>query len=331
VSNKGLASARRGVGIARSGGSGHPSRSRVPNRRPSTRPSTAGRGSSEPADARERFERLDAYRVGREWRRYEGTAQRDLFRHLRVRFLQRHSSPGRWAIDVGSGPGRFLAEVGGPGAERIALDLSFETLRQVPLDTRPAPHRVRGDGASPPFARSAFGTVAVLGNALGFSGADADRFLESVESLVAPGGTLILEVVAGPGERSRYLSRLPPSTLGRLLRSPVRAVQLRTEREGFIPEVPRRKDSGSFRRFDPVRVIEQFRSRGWTVREVSAVAPALGAVPFAVEAARPDPKAWDHLIELEEAIGRSPNRWPYAAAVLLACSAPPSHQNRTIK
>ncbi|MGA8275123.1 MAG: methyltransferase domain-containing protein [Thermoplasmata archaeon] len=280
----------------------------------------AGPPSTAPG-ARERFKSLDPYRVDREWRRYEGTAQRDLFRELRVRFLRRHSVTGRWAVDVGSGPGRFLPHLGPSGAQRVALDLSLETLHRVESPGRSPPHLVRGDGTTPPFARAAFSNVAVLGNALGFAGDDADRFLEAAESLVAPGGVLLLEVVAGPGERSRYLNRLPPRTLTRLLRSPVRALQLRTLREGFVPEPPRRRESGQFTRFDPADLATQFQSRGWEVREVVAVAPALGASPAAIEAARSDAKAWTHLLEMEEVIGRMPERWTSAAAVLLSFSA----------
>jgi SAM-dependent methyltransferase len=268
--------------------------------------------------------------VDREWERYEGTAQRDLFRELRVRFLRRHSTPGRWVVDIGSGPGRFLPYLGPSEARRVAFDLSIETLRRVEVAEQAAPHLVRGDGASPPFARGTFHAVAVLGNSLGFSGVDADRFLEATESLVAPGGVLLLEVVAGPGERSRYLNRLPPRSLARLLRSPVQAVLQRAQREGFLPEPRRRKVTGEFRRFDPASMATDFESRGWSIREVVAVAPAIGASPAAIEAVRSDPKAWEHLLELEEVVGRSPERWTSAAAVLLSLS-PRRPPTRTIK
>ncbi|MCI4373772.1 MAG: class I SAM-dependent methyltransferase [Thermoplasmata archaeon] len=289
---------------------------------PPDSPELAGEGTPGHRDARDRFQNLDPYRVEREWRRYEGTAQRDLFRDLRVRFLRRHPTAGRWVVDVGSGPGRFLPYLGSPDAQRIALDLSVEMLRRTDFQGGISAHLVRGDGISPPLARSAFAAVAVIGNALGFAGPDAERFLESAESLVRPGGLLLLEVVAGAGERSRYLSRLAPRTLARLLRSPIRAVQLRADREGFLPEPARRPESGEFRRFDPAGLAAQFRLRGWQVREVVAVAPALGASPAAIEEARTDPKAWTHLLELEELIGHSPERWRSAAAVLLAFSAP---------
>jgi hypothetical protein len=203
-------------------------------------------------------------------------------------------------------------------------------LRQIPLPESGGVHRVRGDGVAPPFARNVFAEVAVLGNAVGFSGVDAERFLEALESLVAPGGTLLLEVVAGPGERSRYLRRLPEGAVARLLRAPVRALCVRVEREGFEPEPPRKREEGEFRRFDPEELAGGFRGRGWTVDEIVAVAPALGASPYVAEAVRHDPKAWVHVLELEETLGRSPRRWAMAAAVLLALSSPPT-PNRTVK
>jgi SAM-dependent methyltransferase len=272
----------------------------------------------ESAPARERFEGLDPYRVDREWQRYEGTAQRELFRELRVRFLRRNARPGRWVVDVGSGPGRFLQEIGPPDAERVALDLSEEMLGRIDRSPRSRAHVVRGDGVSPPFAPGRFADVAVLGNALGFSGADSERLLSEAEALVAPGGMLLLEVVAGPGERSGYLSRLPPSALARLLRAPVPAVALRVGKDGFQREPRRRKDPGEFRRFDPADLAARLSARGWETAEVLAIAPALGTCPHALKAARADPKAWVHLLELEERIGRRPEHWPMAAAALLA-------------
>jgi SAM-dependent methyltransferase len=280
--------------------------------------------------ARERFETLDPYRADREWRRYEGTAQRELFRDLRIRFLRRHAAPGRWAVDVGSGPGRFLPSVGPDGSQRIALDLSTEMLLRVEPTTPPSAHLVRGDGIQPPLARDSFANVAVLGNSIGFAGRDSERFLSAAEELVAPGGNLLLEVVAGPGERARYLQRLPPSAVTRLLRSPVAAVYRRAVREGFALEPARRSEPGDFRRFEPGELGARLENRGWKAVEIVAVAPVLGASPLALEAVRSDAKAWSHLIELEELVGRQPERWRAAAAVLLALTRP-GRAARTVK
>lgn len=295
-----------------------------------SRASVADPGSSAPSTPRERFERLDPYRVDREWDRYEGTAQRDLFRELRIRFLQRHAAPGAWTVDVGSGPGRFLEHIGPEGSRRVALDLSQEMLRRVDRSGPRGVDLVRGDGVTPPLARYRFANVAVLGNSLGFAGGDSERFLEAAEGLVATGGHLLLEVVAGPGERARYFHRLPRSVLARLLRAPVPAIHRKVRWEGFSLEPLRRSGSGEFRRFEPRDLGARLELRGWEAREIVAVAPSLGASPEALEVVRSDPKAWSHLLDLEERVGREPERWSSAAAVLLAFSRP-GRTVRTIK
>ncbi|MGD0257862.1 MAG: methyltransferase domain-containing protein [Thermoplasmata archaeon] len=242
---------------------------------------------------------------------------------LRIRFLRRHPAPGLWAADIGSGPGRFLPHIGPEGCRRVALDLSQEMLLRIDSAANPSVHRVRGDGGIPPLARGEFANVAVLGNALGFAGRDSERLLNSAEELVAPEGRLLLEVVAGPGERSRYLHRLPPKSAARLLRSPVEVVYRRTLREGFAREPPRKPEEGEFRRFDPADLAERLGARGWVTEEILAVAPCLGASPDALKAVRSDEKGWGHVVELEERMGVVPDRWGSAAAVLLAFSRPP--------
>jgi len=300
----------------------------VPSRRLGSRQPPAS-DPEEPVPARERFVRADRYHVEREWKRYEGTAQRDLYRELRERFLDRHSVDGGWTLDLGSGPGRFTARLGTGNVRRVALDLSREALKILkeawPTPTTgvpPLPGRVRGDAVRPPFLPSAFSEVAVLGNTLGFAGAGADQFLEAAESLVAPGGTLLLEVAPGPGERSRYLARLPPGSVRRLLWSPLRAVVPRIEREGYRREPRRKSREGTFRRLRGEDLSRRLTASGWDVREVLAVAPALGPDASRLASVRADPRAWSQLILIEEELGHRPERWKEAAAVLVAAVRP---------
>ena len=290
-------------------------------------PNRAGpRLSRGPANrpASERFRALDRYRVDREWHRYEGTAQRRLWRGLRERFLERHASTASWALDLGSGPGRFTPWAGGPGTRPVALDLSGEMLRAIPAYWRARrlpgalPERVRADASRPPFSRAAFGEVLALGNAIGFAEDSSDQLLDEAMGLVRPGGTLLLEVAPGPGERSRYLTRLPVSSVGHLLRAPVTALLPRIEREGFAAEPPRRSEGSAFRRVPATDLARRLERAGWTVTEVVAVAPALGSDARRIRACAEDSKAWGHLLELEEALGHRPERWDRAAAVLLA-------------
>ncbi len=283
---------------------------------------------------RERFRDGNAYRAAREWQRYEGTAQRDLFRTLRARFLARHAVPARWVLDAGSGPGRFTRSLGtGVGVRRIALDIGGEMLRAVAGHRadpgEPLPDRVRADAARPPFVAGAFDLVAALGNLLGFVEDESDRLFSELCALVAPGGTLLWELAPGPGERSRYLHRLPPGSVARLLRSAPGLVSARVLREGFVPEPRRRTAPGEFRRVSADALAARLTSMGFRVEEVLAVAPGLGPDPVRLAAIARDAKAWSHVLEVEESLGRSPDRWPAAAAVLIAASAPGGGTART--
>jgi SAM-dependent methyltransferase len=301
--------------------------SRGPPSPPSRRRGGPARDSgarARPSAAHERFLRLDPDRAQREWDRYEGTPQRDLYRTLRERFLARHVGDVPWALDVGSGPGRFLPQLGAHGARLVALDLSETALRlgrRLLGRGRSVPaaqvERVRGDALRPPFVPRAFGVVAALGNALGFEERAGEGLLATLEGLVARPGRLMLEIAPGPGESSRYLARLPPGAVRRLLAAPVGVVVHRIQREGFR-RMPVRHASRAFRRWTAEELVDHWKQDGWSVREVVAVAPALGPEVAALAEVKKDPTAWSRLLEVEEALGAEPSRWPDAAAVLLA-------------
>ncbi len=180
---------------------------------------------------------------------------------------------------------------------------------------------VAADLLAPPFGKAAFGEVGLLGNTLGFAGEDGARLLGEVEDLVAPGGVLLLEVAPGHGERSRYLARLPPSAVGRLFEAPASWVERRVLAEGFARE-PRRHREREFRRWGPTELFERYRRLGWRIEESVAVAPALGADADRATAVSKNPSAWARLLEVEERFGRSPARWPEAAALLVAVRRP---------
>jgi len=233
-------------------------------------------------------------------------------------------------LDVGSGPGRFLPWVGGPRTRKVALDVSPEMLALVPRAWEdggshgPVPERILGNGCCPPLARGAWAEVVVLGNTLGFAGRSAGVLLEEAEQLVAPSGLLLIELAPSSGERSEYLARLPATAVRRLLHAPLGAVRGRLDREPFRLEPPRHDTPREFRRFTAEELGERLSMRGWELRETIAVAPSLGADAERVAAVRPDPKSWARLLDLEEEVGRRSERWPSAAAVLVAARRPSS-------
>ncbi len=295
---------------------------------------------SVPGSARDRFRSLDAYRVDREWRRYEGNPLRDLFRELRVRFLQRHRPHGAgWSLEVGPGPGRFTPWIGSEAGRRVLLDLSRGMLARardlVEGAALRVPDLVLGDGLAPPFRADRFHQVTALGNILGFAEEHASRLLEQLLELVSPGGTVLLETAPGSGERSRYLTRFPPSTLPRILVSPLSLLVSRVNNEGFEP-LRAEPGKGGFRRMTEPELLERLAARGFDVVEAAAVAPCLGRAPERLPAVQADPAAWEGLLRLEENLGRVPGRRAHASALLVAAVRPvprpsPARPMRTIK
>ena len=294
---------------------------RAASERPAAETGSGEPASAAPGDARARFLALDPYRVRREWARYEGTAQRDLFRQLRVRFLLRY--PGRTGgrLEVGPGPGRFTPFLGGTGGPKVLLDLSDRMLasaaRRLPAGSEP-PALFRGDGSKPPFRPGEFAVVVLFGNSLGFAGDRGPSLLASAAELVRPEGLLLLETVAGSGEHSAYLARLPPGAVRRLIHAPVTGVLPRIQREGFIPEPDRSPERHGFRRWSETDLRPALEPAGFTLVESLSVAPLLGSFPGPLETVRRDPVAWSRLLELEEAVGRTVPRRRRASALLSA-------------
>jgi SAM-dependent methyltransferase len=279
--------------------------------------------------ARERFASADEYRLEREWRRYEGTAQRDLFRVLRQRFLRRHPpTVAGPVLEVGSGPGRFSALVGDAEHARVLFDLSADALARARVRVSRAADRhparstsaVVGDAARMPFTSGAFAGVVALGNVVGFGAETSPTIVNELFRCTGPdGGTLLLELAPGAGEVSAYLHRLPPGAVARLLRSPVRAVATRVRREGFLEIArPAKRHPSGFRRWGAAELDAHLPDRGLAREESVAVAPCLGSDPVRLAAVRQDPVAWANLLALEESIGGDPARQSPASALLVA-------------
>jgi hypothetical protein len=214
--------------------------------------------------------------------------------------------------------------VGTPGTRKVLLDLSLGMLREVPRRYRGNPEflstvdLVAGDAGRPPLRGHRFREVVLLGNVVGFGAADAESIVHSVADCVAPGGHLLLELAAGPGERSRYLARLPPRAVARVFRSPAQWLQHRIDREGFATGPSSRGPRATFRATTVAKAGDWLRSRGFVQGEAVAVAPALGLDAERIAAVQQDPAAWARLLDVEERLGREPARWKQAAAVLVS-------------
>jgi hypothetical protein len=206
----------------------------------------------------------------------------------------------------------------------VLLDLSVGMLSEVPRRYRGNPEFLRavdlvaGDAARPPVRAHRFREVVLLGNVVGFGATDAETIVHAVADCVAPEGRLLLELAAGPGERSRYLARLPPGAVARVFRSPAQWLQQRIDREGFVSGPPSRGPRATFRATTVAKAGDWVRSRGFVQREAVAVAPALGLDAERIAAVQRDPAAWARLLDVEERLGREPARWKQAAAVLVS-------------
>ncbi len=202
-----------------------------------------------------RFRHAGAYEVEREWRRYEGTPQRELLRGVRERFLERAlrtaSEEVRWAAEVGPGPGRFTPLVG-QGAERLLLvDLSTPMLRaaaeRVEAGSGPSSEGgvdlVQADASRSPLKERSLDRVVALGNLVGFAGPRARSVLEGLARAVAPGGALVFETQAAVTFVPRFLDEAGPPELRRTFVSDPRHELPRLLREGWRP-VPPPKPAG---------------------------------------------------------------------------------------
>ncbi|HEV2165723.1 MAG TPA: class I SAM-dependent methyltransferase, partial [Thermoplasmata archaeon] len=190
----------------------------------------------------------------------------------------------------------------GPGGQdRVLLDLSGVALRYVrehwsERSEDPTPSLVRGDARRLPFRPRSFDVVVVLGNTLGFAGPEAFGILSECLEKLSDGGTILVESVAGPGERSNYLSRLPPGAVGRLLSAPVGPVQSRIEREGFRRLPERGGMHHGFERLSEAGILASFREHSVELVESIAVAPLLGGDPQRASEVARGARGWAHLL-----------------------------------
>ncbi|MDE1819696.1 MAG: class I SAM-dependent methyltransferase [Euryarchaeota archaeon] len=270
-----------------------------------------------------RFLSAGRYEVEREWRRLEGTPQRDLLRTLRERFLRR-SFPtplpeGRWAVEVGPGPGRFTPVLAETSAQLLLVDLSREMLRAAAVrrerglgsrGRRATLALVLGDATAWPVRPGTIERLTAIGNVVGFSGDRAEGILRELSASLAPGGEIVVESVCPTTTLPKFAARWRRDT-----RAPVLAgdpeLRLRPllgqgwERH-HVPGGPH-PSSAEFHFFHPREIREALARLGIEVREQEVLAPLSGDNPELVgRIARGGPRGLDELVRWEEAAGHRP-------------------------
>lgn len=308
-----------------------------PRGRQRSRPAPQGRGDPSRAEYRGsgRFRRAGTYEVEREWRRFEGTPQRELLRTLRERFLERAletSGPLERALEVGPGPGRFSPWVAQGAARLVLFELSPAMLRAalraaprgttLPRRRSTSPETVwepmLGDARRLPLRRESFPRVVALGNVVGFAAPKGPAVLRDLAETVAPGGTLLVESVGKVSERPRFLSSLHgEEVLALLARTPLEEFPRRLAEGWAAPsEHPLRSPGrsgerelpSSFQFLGASEVRGILERAGLVVRRQRTVAPLLGDDPRRVQwvSERGGGRYWRALLQWEETAGGHP-------------------------
>lgn len=279
-----------------------------------------------------RFAQAGDYEAGREWRRYEGTPQRDLLREVRRRFLERAlrrlSAPAGLIVEVGPGPGRFTPPLAAQAGRLVLVDVSPRMLAIAEEHATSVARRpvdlVLGDAAQLPIHGESADAVVALGNIVGSAGDRSLAALQEIAGVVAPGGILVLETVAPPGGRPVFLRRTSPKEWkGLLSDEPERALSPLLA-EGFDPAPPSSPgDRGpdGFRHFQAAETARFLDREGFDVVEQALAAPLVGGEPELVAAIlRGGAGALRRLVHWEELAGRHPAVLRAGGGPVLTCA-----------
>lgn len=268
----------------------------------------------------ERFRKAGSYQVAREWRRYEGTPQRELLRRVREQFLERGlgtlGGDHRPRLEIGPGPGRFspqLARFAGTlllaDASRAMLLEARRTMAQMRVP-RSSSSPIQADARWLPARKGTFSAVTVLGNVVGFAGRDAVRLLREATDAVAPGGILVLETFAPVTAIPKTLCQLSTRDWARLLEEDHALALGRLLEGGFrtLPGNPGREGKTSQFRFLSGSVLESEMIRSGLDRTDQLVAaPLSGGDPDLVaRIAKLGVGYAAQLLKMENRAGRDP-------------------------
>jgi 2-polyprenyl-3-methyl-5-hydroxy-6-metoxy-1,4-benzoquinol methylase len=113
---------------------------------------------------------------------------------LRSRFLLEHVRAGQRALDLGSGDGRFSAELAGAGLQVVAADVAEEPLRRARARVPGLETSLIDEQGEWPLADAGFDVV-WAGEVIEHV-ADTGRWLSEVRRVLRPGGLLVLSTPA---------------------------------------------------------------------------------------------------------------------------------------
>lgn len=126
-----------------------------------------------------------------------------------LRLLERAISfeEGR-VLDLGCGPGRFLAGLSRRGVRGVGLDLSLPLLERA-RKASPGSRLVRGDMRHLPFRRGSFRTVLMMFTTFGYFAEESDDagVLAAIAHVLEPGGALVLDTINPRHARKHLVSR----------------------------------------------------------------------------------------------------------------------------
>jgi SAM-dependent methyltransferase len=300
-----------------------PTMTSAPRKRPAA---PTRRGTYRPARSeyrgRTRFTRAGDYESQREWRRYEGTPQRELLRTVRERFLQRALGEVRagrgLVVEVGPGPGRFTPLLEASADRLVLLDLSRRMLDESlgrsgreRRGGRPA-DGVLGDAARVPLRGEIARVVVALGNIVGFAGDRSLGALQEVAGLVAPGGVLVVETVAHRTGTPKFLRHTRPEAWPALLRQDPTRHLARQLAAGLDPcaSAPSSGgvEGGDFQFLAADAVVRFLNREGFEIRDQMIAAPLTGGDPDLVGSIIAQHRGHlGPLLRWEECAGRFPS------------------------
>jgi SAM-dependent methyltransferase len=169
----------------------------------------------------------------REWTRFEDGRTPAAGLDIHLRFLERFVRPGDRALDAGSGPGRFTAELVRLGAETVALDISPGQLEQLRARLPDVETHVGDVTDLSGFADDSFDVSVCFGGPLSYVLDRGEDALAELVRVTRGGGHVLVSVMSTIGAVVHYISIL----LDLARRDGVER-QEEIVRMGFLPEAP---------------------------------------------------------------------------------------------